>query len=413
MTAGKAAHRISLAQARRIAVDSALLGPRKGLGKGTGAVLETVRRLGYVQIDSISVVNRAHHHTTWSRVPAYSDGALYPLLKQRQLFEYWGHAASFLPMEDYRFYLPLARSYRERPGIPFARSLRKHEALFPAILERIEQQGPMSSADFGDEHGSRGGSWWDWKPAKSALELLTSLGELMVSERRGFQRIYDLRDRVLPDGLDRTEPDEDELAEFIVRRTIGAYGIAREREVREMLRTSRLVPVKEKLASMQAKGNIVAIEVEGLVGHTWYAFPELLEGLPAYRRRREQVSILSPFDNLVILRDRLQVLFGYDYLIECYVPQPKRQYGYFSLPLLFGERFVGRLDAKARRREKLLEVQSLHLEDGFQATAEFETELAATLRGFAGFNDCDAVQLSGRGINVTAALQKRIASQLG
>src|SRR5690606_31572239 len=231
MAAVSTTHRISRRQAQRITVDSVLLGPQGGLGRGDAAVLETVRRLGYVQTDSISVVNRAHHHTTWSRLPAYREGGLYELLKERQLFEYWGHAASFLPQEDYRYYLPLMRAFRERPGIPFARSLRKHSGLFPDILRRIEQQGPMSSADFGDEHGSRGGSWWDWKPAKSALELLYCLGELMVLERRGFQRVYDLRERVLPAGIDRTEPGSRELAEFIIRRTIGAYGIAREREI--------------------------------------------------------------------------------------------------------------------------------------------------------------------------------------
>ncbi|MEZ5338620.1 MAG: crosslink repair DNA glycosylase YcaQ family protein [bacterium] len=404
-------HSLTLRQARRVTLDALLLGPRPGLGRGNSAVLRAIEHLGYLQIDSIAVVNRAHHHTLWSRIPGYSAGGVYELLRKRQLFEYWGHAASFLPISDYRYYLPLMRSYRERPRIYIARSIQKHRELFPLILRKLETDGPLSSAEFGNEHGARGGSWWDWKPAKSALELLLCFGDVMVSERRGFQRVYDLRERVLPDGTDMREPDEEELAEFIIRRTLQAFGIARELEIRHMLRTSRLVDIRAALSRMLNSGELVSLSVEGLPGRNWYALPQLLDSLPATGRRRPRLAVLSPFDNLVILRERLQLLFGYDYLIECYVPEPKRRYGYFSLPLLYGEGFAGRLDAKARRREGVLELRALHLEEGFATSAEFERELMDGLRRFAEFNGCHSLELLAGGENVSSAMLQRLRRQ--
>ncbi len=371
-----------------------------------------LERLGYIQIDSIAVVNRAHHHTVWNRLPGYRKGGLYELLRQRRIFEYWGHAASYLPMGDYRYYLPLMRSYRERPRTYMARAMKQYGTLLPEILRRIEQLGPQSSADLGDEHGSRAGQWWDWKPAKVALELLLWRGELMVSERRGFQRVYDLTGRVLPRGTDTTEPDEEELAEFIVRRTLCAYGIAREKDFRGMLRIGRLAPVSAVLRRLLASGKIALVSVAGLDRQLWYCETGLLQGLSSAGRRRAKLHLLSPFDNLVIQRDRLQGLFNFEYTIECYVPEPKRRFGYFSLPLLYGDQLIGRLDAKARRDEGLLEIRSLHFEEGFRSNAEFEGELADGLRRFAAFNACGTVRVMAAGHNISTAAVRRVNSLL-
>jgi uncharacterized protein YcaQ len=404
---------LSLPQARRLALDSCLLGPASGLGRGPAAVMKLIDRLGYVQIDSIAVVNRAHHHTVWSRLPGYRDGDLYALLSDAQVFEYWGHAASFLPMSDYRYYLPLMRRYREQPRGYTAARISEIGHLFEPILLRIASEGPLSSADLGNEHGARGGSWWDWKPAKLALEILLWQGRLMVCRRRGFQRVYDLTERVLPANLDLREPDGAQLARFLVRRALQAYGIATERDIRDMLRISRIAPVRAALLELQAQDEIIEVLIEGQPDRSWWISSKVYAKLRRPALRKPRLHILSPFDNMVIQRDRLQRLFGYDYTIECYVPAAKRRYGYFSLPIVWDEQFVGRLDAKALRSERCLDVRAMHLEPGQRADEEFLSALVEGLRSFAAFNRCDSVQISGSGDNMTGArlgnLQRRLA----
>ena len=407
------AGQLSLRQARRLAIDSCLLGPAPGLGRGSQAVLNLVDRLGYVQIDSIAVVNRAHHHTVWSRLPGYRNGTLYELLRDRQLFEYWGHAASFMPMADFRYYLPLMQHYRATTKGYAADRTSELSHLFKPILQRIEKQGPLSSADFGDEHGGRRGQWWNWKPAKMALELLLWQGQLLVSERRGFQRVYDLAQRVLPAGLDLSPPSEDELARFLVRRALRAYGIATEKEIRDMLRISRIAPVSTALREMAGAGEIIAVELAGQPELKLWMFTASHALLTATRPRKPRLHILSPFDNMVIQRERLHNLFGFDYTIECYVPAPKRRYGYFSLPLMWDEQFVGRLDAKAHRAQHQLDVMALQLEDGFRAGTEFAAALAEGLRRFGDFNGCDAIRISGMQHNMPAAVLRRLQADLG
>lgn len=412
MLHSRPAVQLSLPQARRLALDSCLLGPSPGLGRGEAAILKLIDKLGYVQIDSIAVVNRAHHHTVWSRLPGYRDGDLYALLKNAQVFEYWGHAASFLPMSEYRYYLPLMRRYREQPRGYTAARISEIGHIFEPLMQRIASEGPQSSADLGDEHGARGGSWWDWKPAKLALEILMWQGRLMVCQRRGFQRVYDLTERVLPAGLDLREPDGAELARFLVRRALQTYGIATEPNIRDMLRISRIAPLRAALQELEAEGEIISVKIEGLPGQTWWMTTQTYAAVRRPALRKPRLHILSPFDNMVIQRDRLKFLFGYEYTIECYVPAPKRRFGYFSLPVVWDERFVGRLDAKARRSERCLDIRALHLEAGHRVNEEFLSALAMALRRFAKFNRCERVEISGASDNMTAAQQRKLQNLL-
>ena len=366
---------------RRINLDRQGLLQTEPFGRGKGATLRAVERLGYVQIDTISVVERAHHHVLWSRVPNYRPRFLEALMRERKLFEYWSHAAAWLPMAEYRFALPRMRKTNgERDW--FDDSNRK---LQREILGRIEIEGPLRARDFVDpDHRSDG--WWEWKPAKQALEQLFMQGELMVSGRDGFQKVYDLPERVIPDWVDTREPGVDEFAAHLVEATLRAHGFASQVSMTYLRKGQALRrAVARELEARIEEGALLCIDCGG--GSEIYIDPELLESRAP--RSSARVRILSPFDNSIIQRQRGREIFGFDYQIECYLPEGKREFGYFCLPLLYRDRFVGRIDCKAHRKHGLLEIKSRHIEkrvdDGFDAA------FAEALRAFAQFNGCDRV----------------------
>lgn len=378
--------KISLSTARRLALHSQGLDGRWKLPKGKAGAVRTIERLGYVQIDTISVVQRAHEHTFWCRQPKYTPSMLHDLqAMDRRVFEYWTHAASYVPMGDYRYYIPRMKASAQ--GERAKKWMAQNGRLTKAVLTRIREEGPLGSADFSDPEGRRG-PWWGWKPAKGALEMLFNAGELMISERRSFQRIYDLTERVLPSGTDTAEPGEDELGRFIVRRALGQYGFAPINEIWWWRRNTKIV--SRALAELNATGEVIPVEVEGQNGETAYALAEVVKAISGRRRTKARVHILSPFDSLVIRR-RLKALFDFDYTLECYLPAPKRRYGYFCLPVLWGERFVGRLDAKADRKAKTLIVRKLMFEPDVRNDDALFPALAEKLRAFAEFNNCEQV----------------------
>lgn len=383
---------ISLRTARRLMLHALLLDGRAKVRAGKGGVAQVVERLGYVQIDTIAVIERAHHHVLWTRMPGYRQGHLQQALaRERTVFEYWGHAASYLPMRDYRFYLPMMKSFYEPKGSWFRYWGEKCGGLLEPVKEKIRQEGPLAARDF--EHpAGRKGPWWDWKPAKAALELLFWRGELMIRERRGFERVYDLTERVLPVGTDTRMPDDGELGRFIVRRALGALGVANEREIRDYIRIGDRRIIGRALEEMLAAGEVARVAVEGQKS-PFLAFPAALERAARLRGRPPQVRFLSPFDNLVIFRPRLKERFGFDYAFECYVPRHKRNHGYFVLPILFGEDLVGRLDPKADRAGRKLIVRRLAVEPRFASAVGLAPGLAAALREFAGFNGCGETAL--------------------
>jgi uncharacterized protein YcaQ len=265
---------------------------------------------------------------------------------------------------------------------------RQNAQVVEVVWDRIRREGALGSADFKDPR--RRGPWWDWKPAKVALEMLFLTGELMITERRNFHRIYDLTERVLPADVDTTPPTPEEVARFAVRRLLGSLGVASHHEFRWDLsetRSGSRRAVSGVIREMVDSGEVTPVEVEGLEGY--YALTESLEA--ASKRRRTQVHLLSPFDNLVIWRRRLKHLFGFDYTQEFYVPAPKRRYGYFCLPVLWGDRFVGRLDPKADRKGKAFLVHNIVFEPDFEDYEDFLPALTEKLRAFAAFQGCERV----------------------
>lgn len=372
---------ISQRQARRIAVAASF----KDFGKGKAATLGNIRHLGYVQIDTISVIERAHHHILRSRQPDYIPDFLNHLLSvDRSVFEYWAHAVAYLPIEDHRFFVSKHGSYKNPTSKWQKEKYRIAQPILKPILERIRKEGPLASKDFENSKQTSPAGWWDWKPAKVALEILYLQGELMVAERRKFQRLYDLTDRVLPRGIDKTKASSEDCAGYQIDRALTAMGLARESEISKHIPVCDRKTLKVVLADRIASGELMKVQVHELPGEEYYARP----GSLLVPSSRKAVRILSPFDNLVIQRERMRLLFNFNYTIECYVPAPKRKYGYFVCPVLWGDEFVARIDMKADRKSGILQVNSLHLESDFKENARFKKELDKALKEFATFNGC-------------------------
>ncbi len=385
-----------------MALSAQLLDGRIKLARGKEGTAQTIEKLGYVQIDTISVIKRSHHHTLWTRRSDYNEAMLHELqAKDRRIFEYWGHAMSYLPMSDYRYCLPRMHNFLN-PTSKWARhQMEKCGHLLKPVLERVGNEGPLSSKDFKSSSDNKGGSWWDWKPAKVALELLFWRGDLMITERRKFQKIYDLTERVIPDNINTLLPGNSDLGHFLVRRALSAFGVASEREILKFMQPGTVRDSDLQIASKEVISKALSDLIETkevspvLIEHdqdrVYYALSEAMENSPLTEPASSQVFLLSPFDNLIIQRERLKRLFNFDYTLECYVPAAKRKYGYFVLPILWGASFVGRLDAKADRKKKTLIIRNLLFEQELKYFDEFLPLFVTTLVEFAEFNECEEI----------------------
>ncbi|MBL1213583.1 MAG: winged helix-turn-helix domain-containing protein [Ignavibacteriae bacterium] len=395
---------ISSILAKKVILNSQLLDGRIKLSNGSTGFFEIINHLGYVQIDTISVINRAHHHIFWTRNNSYTENVVHNLQKnERLVFEYWGHAMSYLPMEDYRFYLPRMKNFKN-PSSPWAQQqIEKAGHLLKPVLKRIKEEGPLSSKDFERLDGKKGGTWWDWKPAKVALELLFWRGELMITERKKFNKIYDLTERVLPSHIDKRRPSQNEIAEFLIKRAITANGVISENEILKFLQpgssrdsdlqTAGRAVIKKRIKKLIEANEIIEVEIDGINSNKYYADEATLNSVSKLRSKSKQVFLLSPFDNLIIQRERIKIIFDFDYTIECYVPEAKRKYGYFVLPILYGNDFVGRLDPKADRKSKTLIIKNIFFEKGFNEFDELMPKLAKQISAMAKFNNCEIVKI--------------------
>jgi uncharacterized protein YcaQ len=395
---------ISLETARRLMLRAQLLDGRADLPAGKEGAARVVETLGYIQIDTISVIRRSHHHTLWTRRPDYAEAMLHDLQAgDRRVFEYWGHAMCYMPMSDYRYVLPRMRNF-QRPQSQWARySLERCGDMLQPVLDRIRAEGPLSSRDFAPPPGTKRGTWWDWKPAKFALELLFWKGDLMITERRNFQKYYDLTERVLPGFIDTSFPGKDEMGMFLVRRALSAFGTAQEKEIRKFMqpgaeRDSDVLAAGKKtlsraLAALEESGEAVRVRIDNGGGDENYALREVLEKAASLDEAPAAVLLLSPFDNLMILRERVKRLFGFNYFLECYVPAAKRKFGYFALAILWKDGLVGRIDPKADTSKKTLLIRNMAFEEGFRFPDGFLSALAGKLADLARFNNCRRVKI--------------------
>jgi uncharacterized protein YcaQ len=325
-------------------------------------VLDAIRRMGVLQIDSISVVARSPYLVLWSRIGAYDPVWLDELLAEGAIFEYWSHAACFIPIEDYGLYrrLMLGKTDKTRAW------MKAHPDALEQVMGRIRQDGPVRSAEFARTDGKAGG-WWEWKPEKRALEHLFAAGELMISRRENFHRVYDLRERVLANALptweDALAPNEQEVRRALALKAVRALGVAPAYWVPDYFRTPKR-GVAKLLAELADEGSLLRARLEDF-DEPAYVHPDnagKAEEILSGSLQPSVTTLLSPFDPVVWDRARALELFGFDYKIEVYTPAAKRRYGYYSLPILHDGALVGRLDAKAHRKRGTFEVKALHLE---------------------------------------------------
>ncbi|HJS30020.1 MAG TPA: crosslink repair DNA glycosylase YcaQ family protein, partial [Anaerolineales bacterium] len=291
-------------------------------------VLEAIRRMCVLQIDTIHVVARSPYLVLWSRLGDYRPEWLDELLAEGALFEFWSHAMCFLPIEDYPIYRRLMLDAVDKKNWPVKWSVKwmqEHPEVVDRVRSHLHEKGAVRSAEFENKNRPPGG-WWNWKEEKDALESMFLTGEIMVVRRQSFQRVYDLRERVLPGWDDSDIPSSEDVLRALALRSVTALGIALPAWVPDYFRQPKTGNL-ERLERLAAEGLLLRVEVEGFAGHA-FVHPDqlpLLEEAAAGSREPVLTTILSPFDPLVWDRQRARELFDFDYTIECYTPAPKRR----------------------------------------------------------------------------------------
>ncbi|HET6545725.1 MAG TPA: crosslink repair DNA glycosylase YcaQ family protein [Rhodanobacteraceae bacterium] len=395
MDSGTATLRLSASQARllHLAAQGLLSRPRRRARRPD--LLSAIARMQLLQIDTIHVVARSPYLVLYSRLGAYPPKWLDELLAVGALFECWAHEACFAPMAD----LALHRHHMLEMSTHWAiararRTLGEHGVEMDALLAHVREAGPVKSADFARPRSGAGG-WWAWKEEKRLLEAWFALGELMIARRENFQRVYDLRERVLApgDGLAAPMSDQRVRRQFILG-AVKALGVTQARWIADYFRMRPAVKDRDLDVLVEA-GDLLRIIVNGweAAAYVHRECATLAQRAAAGRLRATHTTLLSPFDPVVWDRERAAAMFGFDYRLECYTPAPKRRFGYYVLPILHRGRLAGRLDAKAHRAEGVFEVKALFLEAGEKPTPALLGELARALRSCAAWHGTPAVTI--------------------
>ena len=364
------------------------------LQAGPDSVYQLVDRIGCVQIDTLHMVRRSQYLVPWSRLGSYDPTVLDALTSntERCLFEGWQHAACIIPLDEYRYQLPHQRRVREDPAKQIRSWLLdpQNVALTQSVLLRITREGSLQTSDF-EGDGQKRRSWWDWKPAKYALEHLYARGDLMIAGRYKFQRRYDLTERVLPKWVDANEPTATDRDRFWVERgarALGAclprhagdytwMGVSRSRPmVEELLREGILIPIHGSMSNGQTAE--LVIHRDNL---------PFLEQASDGALKALRTTFLSPFDNLFWAVRRDEMFWDFHRVLECYLPAPKRVFGYFCLPILYQDRLVGRFDPKLERKTGLLRIKALYLEAGIKPDEGLIQGTAIAMRDFMTFHE--------------------------
>ncbi len=356
----------SLAEARRIALAAQGFTDPAPAGAVDRRLLKRVfGRVGLIQIDSVNVLVRSHYLPLFSRLGTYAAGLLEDAAygPKRTLFEYWGHEASLLPLE----LQPLLRwrMARARAGLgtwgQVARAVAEQPDLLQRVRGEIAARGPLAASSFDGARGT--GSWWGWSDVKTALEALFWCGEITTASRKGFERVYDLPERVLPAAiLAAPTPSEEDAQRELVRIAARSLGIAAERDLRDYFRLD-LADARARIADLVEAGELTRVSVEGVRGDRYLATGAKIP------RRVDARALLSPFDSLIWERARTRELFGFDFRLEIYTPAHKRVHGYYVLPFLLGDRLVARVDLKHDRQAGILRVHATHIEPHLKRTA--------------------------------------------
>jgi uncharacterized protein len=385
---------LSRAEARRIAIAAQGLAAPRPARVDTRALRAMMDSLGVVQIDSVNVLVRSHYLPAWSRLGAYDTAALDTLAHRapRTVFEYWGHEASLLPVSLHpllRWRMARAHQWRH------VRRIAKRKQFVADVLAVVAERGPIGAGDI--ELGKRAArkGWWEWSDAKIAVEWLFWSGQITSAARRGFERLYDITDRVLPAKvIAAPTPSEADAIRALIDRAGRALGIATERDLRDYFRL-RPATARPAIGELVEAGVLRAVTVDGIAAYLHR------DAETDVAIERERAALLTPFDSLVWCRERTERLFGMRFRLELYTPQHKRVHGYYVLPFLLGDALVARIDLKADRAAGVLRVQASHLEPGApRATA---AALARELRAMADWLELERVAVEPKG-DLAAAL---------
>jgi uncharacterized protein YcaQ len=375
---------LTKSQARKIILHAAGLSKRAQFGIGNDAAYKVIDHLGFVQVDTNYVVERAHHHAIAARVPGYKTEWLGELQGEGKIYEFWTRDSGFMPMKEFRYSIPIHESF-----IAKWKSLPQSEiTLMKKILDRIAREGPLTAKDFENDRVTKSSGWWDWRPSKVALEQLHLTGKLLTTRKKDFHKVYDLTDNIVSANVDRTTPTSEEFAHHVIFRSLKSLGVA---YANEIAWSGRLVkyPFKQELKKLVDAGKICQVQIEGLKGPLYM--------LPDYKTKKITIAgdafVLSPFDILNVFRRRLRDFFDFDYQVECFVPEAKRKYGYFSLPILLGDTFVARMDSKADRKQQVLTIHNIHFE-AVKITKSATSKICDAIQTFAKFNGCNTIMIT-------------------
>jgi len=340
-----------------------------------------IHKLGFVQLDSVNAVERAHHMILYSRQDGYSREMLNTLHHHnRDLFEHWTHDASLIPMEFYPHWHHRFRAAKSRLDHPRWASRIGPDAdkVIARVRRHIRKHGASMARDFEDKGG---GGWWGWGPSKTALEYLWRTGELAICHREGFEKVYDLASSVIPDDLRNARPTRKQTIDWAMCAALARLGIATHQELAAFFALISIAEAKAWATSALKRGDIIEVAVTSEDGSVKpaLAFPEIEAEIATLNKPDPHLRFLSPFDPAIRDRKRTQRLFGFDYTIEIFVPEKKRKYGYYVLPILEGDRFVARADIKAHRADERLEVKGLWLEKGIKLDKPRKQAIEAAL----------------------------------
>lgn len=346
-------HKIDKSTAKNIWIHAQKLDQEKPFGLGSKAVVKAVSHLGYVQIDTISVIERCHHHILYNRIPNYHPKYLHAAqTKEKSIFEYWTHALSYVPTEDFKYFVHLMNNINTLEGAWFSSVT---EADYKKVLTLLKKQGAISIRDIKDDVlVEKTHTWGSSKPSKKALQLGFYKGDFVIAERDGMLKKYDLTERHFG-WKSKPKPVKDsDYINYILERSLRSQGIISVDSVCH-LSPSKKTPVTLLIEKRIKSGELIEVEIDQTQKVKFYTKPETLEQKIKLSQR---THILSPFDPLIIQRKRLKMFFDYEHLFEAYIPKEKRKFGYFTLPVLHQNKIIALLDLKTDRLEKKLLIQN-------------------------------------------------------
>ena len=373
------------------------------------SVQKAIQSIAAVQMDTISVVARSHHLTLRNRVQDYNPEQLWDALRKRKVFEHWAHACCLVPIEEFPYYryrmerFPIHCNSWERTR------LQKHQHLLDEVEARIRDEGPLASKDFEDTSGKKRGGFWDWKPAKVALDLLWSMGRIAVSDRRNFQRVYDLTERVIPSRFFDRHVEQDQVWRHFLKRNLECLVAATPKQLLEYISLGNFAldfdtspkprnrtKIMEHLLNQLMHEDVVTRIKVPKTKQQYYILTRQLPFLHEVQDRRYssvRAWFLNPFDNLIWDRRRVQELFGMEIRLEAYTPPANRQFGYYITPILWGHQLIGRLDPKADRAKGILILRNLEINLPKKQISEVIDPIREELERYKSFHGMDTLQI--------------------